>query len=93
MNEDGCLDDLGLDLLQKHFVGEKAWFSDESDENKARFKDEMTFPDPEDSSCSLRCYWHGKIKTPQYRIHFEWPVPPPFRRIKIAYIGPKIAKR
>ncbi len=24
---------------------------------------------------SLLCPWHGKIKTPQFRIHFEWPRP------------------
>ncbi|MSP27847.1 MAG: hypothetical protein EXR80_05275 [Methylococcales bacterium] len=40
----------------------------------------------------LFCPWHGKVKTPQIRIHFSYPIcangP-----LYVAYIGPKITKR
>jgi hypothetical protein len=80
------------EIVQTHFTGDKAWFSDESDANKHYYRDEMTFPDPSDPTKSVFAPWHGKIKTPQYRIHMEWPVPPHVDRIKVFYIGPKITK-
>ncbi len=55
-------------------------------------KKDMTFTDPEDAQKGLFCSWHGKIKTPQIRIHFEWLRPKGQRSIKVAYIGPKITK-
>jgi len=89
---DGSLNAEALSLWQQHSQGGKAWFTDESEGNKHKFKSEMTFPDPENPSNRLFCPWHGKIKTPQFRIHFEWPVPPGQSRLKILYIGPKITK-
>lgn len=80
-------------LRQKHFQGKKALFTDETDGNKHKFKNEMTFPDPENSANRLFCTWHGKIKPQQFRIHFEWPVPQGQARLKILYIGPKISKK
>lgn len=88
----GSLNEKALSLWQQHSQGGKAWFTDESEGNKHKFKNEMTFPDPENPSNRLFCPWHGKIKTPQFRIHFEWPVPPGQSRLKILYIGPKITK-
>jgi len=94
MESDECgeLSPTGRELLTKHFVGGKAWFSDESTRNKETFKKQMTFSDPDDPSKEIVCTWHGKIKTPQIRIHFLWPRPTGQNKIKIAYIGPKITK-
>lgn len=91
MNEDGSLTESGNDLLQQYFVGERALFTDESERRKtAKWSDDaFTFPDPEGSG-NLVCHWHGKISTQYFRIHFEWPVPAPRKRLKIAYIGRKI---
>ncbi|MCP4698837.1 MAG: hypothetical protein GY862_18595 [Gammaproteobacteria bacterium] len=89
----GKLSDRGIDIVNKHFVGEEAWFSGESNSNKRKFKQALTFPDPANPDHPrLLCPWHGKIKTPQFRIHFEWPRPAGQKRIKVAYIGPKITK-
>lgn len=89
----GGLSREGVRLREQHFIGEKAWFTDESKDNKRDFVNEMTFPNPDGFGPALTCFWHGKIKTPQYRIHFEWPIPAPYNRLRVAYIGPKIAKR
>jgi hypothetical protein len=80
-------------LRELHFVGEKAWFTDESDRNKQDFYAEMSFADPDNPGRKIFCSWHGKIKSPQFRIHFEWPVPRGQKLLKVLYIGPKITKR
>lgn len=87
------LGERGIELVQTHFAGGKSWFTDESDENKRQFAREMTFPDPTNPPQKLQCFWHGKIKTPQFRIHFEWPLPEAATHMKIAYIGPKLSKK
>ncbi len=92
-NEDGSLTENGMTLFNDHFVGEKAWFTDESEGNKIKFHQELTFLDPSDENTSIVCPFHGKIKSPQIRIHFEWPRPRGQREIKIVYIGPKITKK
>jgi hypothetical protein len=91
--EDGSLDHRGQELVQMHFVGEKASFTDESDGNKRDFRHEMTFRDPSNPDALLFCPWHGKVKIGQFRIHFEWPRPKEQREVKVLYIGPKITKR
>ena len=65
----------GHALYQKHFTGCNSWFSDSSDSEKARFESELTFSHPTDPGQRLFCTWHGKVKTPQLRIHFSWPIP------------------
>ena len=90
-NPDGSYSERNLSLLEKHFKGEKAWFSDESETNKKYFYKEMSFPDPKNGGKKVFCPMHGKIKTPQYRIHFEWP-PRAGKNLRIFYIGPKITK-
>jgi hypothetical protein len=80
-----------LEIYQQYFTGERARFSDESESNKISFESEMTFIDPDGKR--IFCPWHGKIQTPQFRIHFEWPVPAQQHRLKVLYIGPKITKR
>jgi hypothetical protein len=88
--DDSALTPLGLEIYQKHFVGGKASFTDESDSNKNSFQTEMTFRDPSDIGEKLFCPWHGKVKIGQFRIHFEWQRPKGQREIKVVYIGPKI---
>ena len=91
--ESGAMTEAGMQLYQAHFVGEKVWFTDEAEGNKQKFGREMTFPDPDDPKASIQCFWHGKIKTPQFRVHFEWPIPIGQKTLKVCYIGPKISKR
>ena len=76
-------------LLQDHFVGEKAWFSDSSDGEKTKFRARMTFRHPDRPGERLFCPWHGKVKIQQIRIHFSWPEPP----IHVVYIGQKLTRR
>jgi hypothetical protein len=80
-------------IREQHFVGDLAWFTDESDRNKIDFRRQMTFPDPEEPNRTIFCPWHGKIRTQQFRIHFEWPVPVGQERLKIVYVGPKLTRR
>lgn len=91
-NRKGGLTEKGGQLLAAHFVGEKAWFTDESSTNKHKFKKKLTFSDPETPENQLFCSWHGKIKAQQFRIHFAWPRPSGQTKIKVVYIGPKITK-
>ena len=65
----------GHRLYQKHFTGERAWFSDSSDTEKNNFRTEMTFPHPARSGEPLSCPWHGKVNYHfPLRIHFSWPI-------------------
>lgn len=89
---DGKVSARSMELYRQFFMGERARFSDESEANKRNFEHELTFPDPESNSKVIFGPWHGKIQTPQFRVHFEWPVPPQQARLKILYIGPKITK-
>lgn len=91
-DDKGALSAKGKALLKIHFEGQKAWFTDESSRNKKNFKKDLTFKDSEDQNNKLFCPWHGKIKKPQTRIHFEWPRPKGQKKIKVVYIGPKITK-
>lgn len=92
MDCDGNLDEVGRELRQTYFVGRRALFSDESVTNKRTFRGQMTFVDPGDSSELITCFWHGKISTPTFRIHFEWPARAG-EKLKVPYIGPKISKK
>jgi hypothetical protein len=89
--EDGSYSERNHELIAQHFRGGKAWFTDESETNKRDFYREMSFADPERPDRKVFCPWHGKIKTPQYRIHFEWPMDAQ-SRLRVFYIGPKITK-
>jgi hypothetical protein len=90
---DGKAGKRSQELYQQFFTGERARFSDESERNKRAFRTQMSFVDPEDVTREIFCPWHGKIQTPQFRIHFEWPVPIDQQRLKVLYIGPKITKQ
>lgn len=82
----------GHRLYQDHFTGDKAWFSDSSDGEMQTFRTELTFPHPDANGTSLFCTWHGKVKTPQIRIHFSWPARSD-EALYVVYVGPKITKR
>jgi hypothetical protein len=91
-NADGTNSEHTDRLISAHFSGEKTWFTDESDTNKRKFAEQLTFIDPLEVKAKIFCPFHGKIKTPQYRIHFPWPLVPGDKRLRIVYIGPKITK-
>lgn len=86
---DGSWSDRGKELYDLHFTGDKAWFTDESDANKTKFKNALSFR--AESGAKQLCPFHGKIKTPQYRIHFPWPLEKG-DRLEIVYVGPKLTK-
>jgi hypothetical protein len=89
LNENGSHSARNHEIIATHFAGDKVWFTDESESNKRTFRNEMSFLDQ--NGKYIFCPWHGKIKTPQYRIHFEWPLPVR-SKLRIFYIGPKITK-
>lgn len=82
----------GQRLYDDHFTGEKAWFSDSSETEKREFQRELTFRHPIQEGATLFCPWHGKVKTPQFRVHFSWPVRAD-ERVYVVYVGPKITRR
>jgi hypothetical protein len=82
----------GQRLYQDHFTGAKAWFSDSSDAEKQEFEKALTFKHPTAEGETLFCPWHGKVKTPQIRIHFSWPIRAN-EPVHVVYVGPKLTKR
>lgn len=90
--EDGVRTIEGHRLYQDHFTGDRAWFSDSSETEKRNFRQELTFRHPKEGGRTLSCSWHGKVKTPQLRIHFSWPIAVDVP-LYVLYVGPKITKR
>ncbi|MBN2529921.1 MAG: hypothetical protein JXR76_26260 [Deltaproteobacteria bacterium] len=88
----------GHELYQKFFTGKKggggrgALFSDSSDGEKNDFRNQMTFAHPEEPQNPLFCPFHGKVQTPQMRIHFSYPITY-IDPLYVAYVGPKITRR
>lgn len=91
-NEQGQRTSEGHEISQQHFTGERAWFSDSSNTEKSQFKSELTFPHPTRAGEKLFCTWHGKVRTPQLRVHFSWPIRAD-EPLYVVYVGPKITKR
>ena len=81
----------GQRIYQDHFTGNKSWFSDSSDTEKDAFEAELTFHHPNQQGARLFCAWHGKVKSPQLRIHFSWPIPGG-APLYVVYVGPKITR-
>ena len=81
----------GNEIYQNFFTGD-ATFTDSSDREKDKFNKELTFKVPGDASKELPFPWHGKVKTPQLRVHFSYPVSAK-NPLYIVYVGPKITKR
>lgn len=94
----GCFDDVGQRTAEGHriyrdyFGHEKACFSDSSESEKSDFARVLLFPHPDRDGERLFCTWHGKIKSPQLRIHFSWPIARDIP-LYVVYVGPKITKR
>lgn len=88
----------GHEIYRNFFTGKKegggrgSLFSDSSDSEKKEFKSEMTFGHPADANKTLFCPWHGKVQTPQLRVHFSWPVRAD-EPLYVVYVGPKRTKR
>lgn len=88
----------GHEIYTDFFTGKKgnggrgALFSDSSDDEKIRFKTAMTFDQPGHPGQTLFCPWHGKVQTPQLRVHFSWPISAN-EPLYIVYVGPKITRR
>lgn len=79
-------------IYRRHFSGGKAQFSDSSEGEKSRLRSALTFAHPEQPGESLFCPWHGKVKTPQLRIHFSWPIAAD-TPLFVVYVGPKITRK
>lgn len=88
----------GHEIYQNFFTGRGgeggrgALFSDSSDSEKSTFEEEMTFVHPADASRTLFCPWHGKVQTPQLRVHFSSPIRAD-EPLYVVYVGPKRTKR
>ena len=89
----GNLTSEGQSLHDLHFVGRKALFSDSADWEKLQFRSELTFPNPLQAGERLFCAWHGKVKTPQIRVHYHWRPISADEPVYVMYVGPKITKR
>ena len=75
----------GVKLLNDHFGHTKSWFSNTTGPQINKFRKKLTFPvDGVDTLCP----WHGKVKTPPYRIHFTWPISD--GKVHVVYVGWKI---
>ena len=88
----------GHEIYQQFFTGRKegkgrgSVFSDSSDTEKSRYRAKLTFPHPALAGASLFCPWHGKVQTPQFRVHFSTPITAD-QPLYVVYIGPKITAR
>ena len=100
-DDDGKRTPEGHEIYRNFFTGKKgnggrgAMFSDSSDDEKNKFRKEMTFPcpdRPEDPDKAIFCTWHGKVQTPQLRVHFSSPIKAD-QPLYVVYAGPKITKR
>lgn len=88
MSEDGELSAEGRDLRSQFFVGDRAWFTSES-ESRKQSPGTFTFPNPSGPGM-LECLWHGKIRSGFLRLYFEWPVESPREGLRVVYIGPHL---
>lgn len=91
-DKDGAQSVEGQQIYKNHFMGESAWFSDSSENDKHRFEERLTFPHPERPDHQLFCPYYGKEKHSQLRLHFSWPIQPG-QPVYVVYIGPKLTKK
>lgn len=97
-DQDGRRTPEGHKIYQDFFTGKKGdggrgpLFTDSSETEKTQFQAELTFIDPSNPGKELFCPWHGKVQTPQLRVHFSYPVRVD-SPLYIMYVGPKITKR
>lgn len=79
-------------LLMNSLVGKKRGLMMSQSQTNEISRKELTFVDPVGKSKNIFCSFHGKIKSPQLRIHFCFPNATD-KILKICYIGPKITKK
>ena len=91
-DSDGARTPEGHRIYQDNFTGCRALFSDSSDREKRKFREELTFVHPDQPGSSLFCTWHGKVSRSTLRLHFSWPVEAG-KPVYVVYGGPKITKR
>ena len=83
----------GQQIHQDYFTGStNALFSDSSDSEKHDFRNELTFPHPNEPGEYLFCTWHGKVSTRTLRLHYWWSGRAG-EPVYVVYAGPKITKR
>ena len=82
----------GQQILQDYFTGENARFSDSSDTEKKRFRNELTFRHPTEPGKYLFGTWHGKVRRLTLRLHYSW-TRRSDDRVFILYAGPKITRK
>jgi hypothetical protein len=88
----------GNKIYQDFFTGQAGGggrgsaFSDSSESEKRDFRTELTFKHPLDGASPLFCPWHGKVQTPQLRVHFSSPISAD-APLYVVYVGPKLTKR
>ena len=79
-------------IYENYFKGKNALFSDSSESEKSKFRNELTFPHPGEPGKSLLCTWHGKVRPMTLRLHYWWS-----RKsgdpVYIVYAGPKRTKQ
>ena len=79
-------------IYENYFKGKNALFSDSLESEKSKFRNELTFPHPEEPGDSLFCTWHGKVYQMTLRLHYSWS-----RKsgdpVYVVYAGPKITKQ
>ena len=80
------------ELIGKWMTGGNSRISNSSQSEIDDFGKDMTFKHPV-TDALIPCYWHAKIQTPQYRIHFEWPKANARAPLFVGYFGEKITKR
>lgn len=73
---------------QDMFAHKNSSFSDESDSNKDKYKDDMTFNVA--MGRSEFCPFHTKFAYNEFRLHFTWPIPDTDYSTYIVHLGPKI---
>ena len=91
-DENGRRTSEGHRIYQDYFTGSNALFSDSSDTEKREFREQLTFPNPNDPGDALFCTRHGKIRHMGLRLHYSWSERAG-EPVYIAYVGPKITKR
>ena len=82
----------GHRIYQNYFTGRRALFSDSSDSEKRNFRNELTFPHPDDPGSRLFCPMHGKERHLTLRLHYSWSGQA-WDPVYIVYVGPKLTRR
>ena len=82
----------GEELYDQYFRRANARFTDSSESEKQDpvFRQRMTFALPDGQP--IECFWHGKIYSQMFRMHFSYPIEPN-NPLYIMYIGPKLTKK